>query len=100
MIARHAQKNFIYFRKYNRKKIPFYKICIVNKKDVEEPFKKDRIYSVIHFAGKKAVGESVEKPLLYYEKNFIRASSLIKLCLKYKVNNFISPVLTLFMKQG
>ena len=71
------------------KKIPFYKISIINKKDLEEPFKKHKIYAVIHFAGKKAVNESVEKPLLYYENNFTGTLNLIELCLKYKVNNFI-----------
>ena len=70
-------------------KIPFYKVSIVNKKALEEPFKKHEIDSVIHFAGKKAVGESVENPLLYYENNFIGTFNLIELCLKYKVNNFI-----------
>lgn len=83
------RKSFAYFRKYDWKKIPFYKISIVNKKDLEEPFKKHKIYAVIHFAGKKAVGESVEKPLLYYENNFAGTLNLIELCLKYKVNNFI-----------
>ena len=71
------------------KKIPFYKVSIVDKKALEEPFKNHKIYAVIHFAGKKAVGESVENPLLYYENNFIGTFNLIKLCLKYKVNNFI-----------
>jgi UDP-glucose 4-epimerase len=71
------------------KKIPFYKVSIIDKKALEEPFKKHKIYSVIHFAGKKAVGESVENPLLYYENNFIGTFNLIELCLKYKVNNFI-----------
>lgn len=71
------------------KKIPFYKVSIVNKKLLEEPFQKHKIYAIIHFAGKKAVGESVEKPLLYYENNFVGTLNLIELCLKYKVNNFI-----------
>ena len=70
-------------------KIPFYKVSIVNKEALEEPFKKHKIYAIIHFAGKKAVGESVEKPLLYYENNFIGTFNLIELCLKYNVNNFI-----------
>ena len=70
-------------------KIPFYKISIVNKEALEEPFKKHKIYAIIHFAGKKAVGESVEKPLFYYENNFIGTFNLIELCLKYNVNNFI-----------
>ena len=71
------------------KKIPFYKVSIVNKKDLEEAFKNHKFYAVIHFAGKKAVGESVEKPLFYYEDNFVGTLNLIELCLKYKVNNFI-----------
>ena len=71
------------------KKIPFYKVSIVNKKDLEETFKRHKFYAVIHFAGKKAVGESVEKPLFYYENNFVGTLNLIELCLKYKVNNFI-----------
>jgi len=71
------------------KKIPFYKVSIVNKKDLEEPFKKHKFYAVIHFAGKKTVDESVEKPLFYYENNFVGTLNLIELCLKYKINNFI-----------
>lgn len=63
------------------KKIPFYKISIINKKDLEEPFKKHKIYAVILFAGKKAVGESVVNPLLYYENNFVGTLNLIELCL-------------------
>ena len=78
-------------------KIPFYKVSIVNKESLEEVFKKHKIYAIIHFAGKKAVGESVEKPLLYYENNFIGTFNLIELCLKYNVNNFIFSILVLFM---
>ena len=71
------------------KKIPFYKVSIVNKNVLEETFKRHKFYAVIHFAGKKAVGESVEKPLYYYENNFVGTLNLIELCLKYKINNFI-----------
>ena len=67
----------------------FYKVLIINKKDLEEQFKKHKLYAVIHFAGKKSVGESVEKPLFYYKNNFVGTLNLIELCLKYKVNNFI-----------
>ena len=70
-------------------KIYFYKISLNDKKALEEPFKKHEIYSVIHFAGKKSVNESIEKPLFYYENNFIGTFNLIEVCLKYKVNNFI-----------
>ena len=71
------------------KKIPFYKVSILNKKELEEIFKRHKFYAIIHFAGKKSVGESVEKPLFYYENNFVGTFNLIELCLKYKVNNFI-----------
>ena len=67
-------------------KIYFYKISLNDKKALEEPFKKHEIYSVIHFAGKKSVNESIEKPLFYYENNFIGTFNLIEVCLKYKVN--------------
>ena len=83
------RKNFDYFRKNDWKKIPFYKVSIVNKIDLEEPFKKNKFYAVIHFAGKKAVVESVEKPLFYYENNFVGTLNHVELCLKYKVNNLI-----------
>ena len=72
-----------------KNKIHFYKISLNDKKTLEEPFKKFNIYAVIHFAGKKSVNESIEKPLFYYENNFIGSFNLIELCLKYKVNNFI-----------
>ena len=70
-------------------KIYFYKVSLNDKEALEEPFKKHNFYAVIHFAGKKSVNESIEKPLYYYENNFIGTFNLIDICLKYKVNNFI-----------
>ena len=72
-----------------KRKIHFYKISLNDRNLLEEPFKKHKIYAVIHFAGKKSVNESIEKPLFYYENNFIGTFNLIEVCLKYKVNNFI-----------
>lgn len=69
--------------------IPFYKCSICDKLSLEEVFKKYQFYSIIHFAGKKSVEESVVDPLKYYENNFVGTLNLIELCLKYKVNNFI-----------
>ena len=56
---------------------------------LEEPFKNHKIDTVIHFAGKKSVNESLDKPLFYYENNFIGTFNLVQNCLKYNVNNFI-----------
>ena len=47
------------------------------------------IDAVIHFAGFKAVGESVEKPLLYYQNNLISTLVLTEVMLEYGVNNII-----------
>jgi UDP-glucose 4-epimerase len=47
------------------------------------------IQGIIHFAASKAVGESVEKPLLYYENNLNTLIYLLQACQKYEINNFI-----------
>jgi len=51
------------------KKVPFYEADIRDRSALEEIFKKESIDSCIHFAGLKAVGESVQKPLEYYDNN-------------------------------
>ena len=51
------------------KKFKFYKIDYLDKKALRKVFKKNKIDAVINFAGFKAVGESIEKPLNYYENN-------------------------------
>ena len=50
-------------------KVSFYKADLLDKEAVEEIFEKESIDSVIHFAGLKAVGESVQKPLEYFHNN-------------------------------
>lgn len=51
------------------KNIPFYKEDVRDREAMDRIFKANRIDAVIHFAGLKAVGESVAKPLEYYENN-------------------------------
>ncbi|HAK57472.1 MAG TPA: UDP-glucose 4-epimerase GalE [Lachnospiraceae bacterium] len=55
----------------------FYKADLRDKESMRPVFEENKFDAVIHFAGLKAVGESVEKPLLYYENNI---SGTIKLC--------------------
>jgi len=52
-----------------RKSIVFYQADLRNRNDLERIFSSHKITSVIHFAGLKAVGESVKEPLRYYENN-------------------------------
>lgn len=61
-----------------KKKIKFYKIDILDKAALREVFAQEKIEAVINFAGLKAVGESVEKPLLYYQNN---VAGMLTLCL-------------------
>jgi UDP-glucose 4-epimerase len=56
---------------------------------LDEIFTKHNIDSVIHFAGLKAVGESVEKPLMYYENNVYGSLNLCKTMAKHGVKNIV-----------
>lgn len=71
------------------KDLAFYQIDVTDEIKLEEIFKLHKIDGVIHFAGLKAVGESVEKPLEYYYNNLVSTMILSKMCLKYNVNKFI-----------
>ena len=66
------------------KTIKFYEIDLRDKKALDNIFKTEKIDSVIHFAGLKAVGESVAKPLEYYDNNLI---STLVLCEVMRENN-------------
>lgn len=67
----------------------FYKIDVTDEAKVEEIFNNYKIDGVIHFAGLKAVGESVSKPLEYYYNNLVSTMVLSKMCVKYGVNKFV-----------
>jgi len=56
---------------------------------VESIFSSCQIDGVIHFAGLKAVGESVSKPLEYYYNNIVSTIILSKACIKHNVNKFV-----------
>jgi len=71
------------------KSLDFYKVDIRNIDQMEEVFKKHAFDACIHFAGLKAVGESVEKPLDYYENNVYGTINLLRLCAKYSVKHFV-----------
>ncbi|MFH4975155.1 hypothetical protein AB6A40_001864 [Gnathostoma spinigerum] len=56
---------------------------------LEAVFRTHKLDGVVHLAGLKAVGESVEKPLDYYSNNLVSALVLMKTCKKYNVRNFV-----------
>jgi len=67
----------------------FYQIDCTNKEELEIVFKENKIDAVIHFAGYKAVGESVEKPLEYYRNNVDSALTVLELMRAYSVKTII-----------
>jgi len=69
--------------------IVFYKIDIRNKVLLEKVFKEHRIDGVIHFAGLKAVGESVEKPIEYYGINVGGTIILTEVMKKFNCKTFV-----------
>lgn len=71
------------------KEVKFYEIDVTVTEDVEKIFEEHKLDGVIHFAGLKAVGESVEKPLEYYYNNIVSTMVLAKACIKHKVNRFV-----------
>lgn len=67
----------------------FYQIDVTDEAKLEEIFINHKIDGVIHFAGLKAVGESVSKPLEYYYNNLVSTMVLTKMCVKYGINKFV-----------
>jgi UDP-glucose 4-epimerase len=71
------------------REVTFYEIDVTDAQAVDGVFRNNRIEGVIHFAGLKAVGESVEKPLDYYYNNLVSTMVLAKACQEYNVNRFV-----------
>ena len=69
--------------------IPLYEADVCSAAAVEKIFSENKIDAVIHFAGLKAVGESCEKPLLYYRNNIDSTLTLLETMQKFGVSNFI-----------
>ncbi|HPM08071.1 MAG TPA: SDR family NAD(P)-dependent oxidoreductase, partial [Bacilli bacterium] len=67
----------------------FYQVDLRDEAKVIEVFKKHNIDAVIHFAGLKAVGESVEKPELYYDNNIGSSKVLLKVMKKFGIKNIV-----------
>ena len=71
------------------KNIPFYAIDLMSEAEIKTVFSEHSIEAVIHFAGLKAVGESVEQPLRYYENNIRSTLVLCKLMQEFSVKHLV-----------
>lgn len=84
-----SRKSLDRVEKITGKKATFYEADINDAAALNEIFEKESIDSVIHFAGLKAVGESVAKPLEYYMNNISGSLTLFDVMRKHGVKNII-----------
>ena len=75
--------------KITGKKVTFYEVDILDREGLIQVFEKEKIDSVIHFAGLKAVGESVRKPLEYYHNNITGTLILCDVMRQYGCKNIV-----------
>ena len=75
--------------KITGKKVTFYETDVRNAAEMENIFATHKIDWVIHFAGLKAVGESVAKPIEYYDNNLISTLVLVETMKKFGVKNIV-----------
>ncbi len=71
------------------KTLPFFSHDVRDKEKLEAIFKTHAFDGIIHFAGFKAVGESVKEPLAYYQNNVISTLTLCEVAAAYGVNRFV-----------
>ncbi len=89
-LSRSSENSLVGIEKITGKKVKNYNIDLTNSQAAETLFTENpNITGVIHFAAYKAVGESVEAPLEYYENNIYSLVNLLKLAVKYNAMHFI-----------
>lgn len=72
-------------KEITKKDVKFYELDVCDKDELTNVFKENKIDAVIHFAGFKAVGESCEKPLMYYRNNIDSSLSLLEVMNEFNV---------------
>ena len=83
------------------KDFKFYEVDLLDKEKLAQVFEENNITEVIHFAGLKAVGESVQKPLEYYTNNIIGTLTLLEVMKKYNCKKMVfSSSATVYGDQG
>ena len=88
-LSNSSQESLLRVEKITKKTIPFIRADIRDKQALREIFKVHAISAVIHFAGLKAVGESNEKPQLYYDNNVAGSLNLFEVMAECNVKNIV-----------
>ena len=76
-------------KQITKKDFKFYKVDLLDENALDKVFEENNIDEVIHFAGLKAVGESVEKPIEYYNNNITGTLNLLKVMKKYNCKKIV-----------
>ncbi|MEK5184012.1 UDP-glucose 4-epimerase GalE [Solibacillus sp. FSL W7-1324] len=85
-----SKKEVLYvLQELTNKEIPFYQIDVTDNPMLETLFSRYQFDGVIHFAGYKAVGQSVEQPLMYYYNNLLSTISLVNCCKNFGVKKIV-----------
>lgn len=84
-----SRESLVRVEEITGKKVTFYEADIRDREALTSIFEKENIDSCIHFAGLKAVGESVAKPLMYYENNISGTLVLLEVMQRHNVKNIV-----------
>ena len=84
-----SEKSIERVKEITGKDLTFYQADILDEEALDKIFDKEKVDGVIHFAGLKAVGESVAKPLEYYKNNITGTLILCEVMRKHNVKNII-----------
>jgi len=76
-------------RRITGRDFPFYEIDICDEDALSRVFEEHSFDGVIHFAGLKAVGESVSRPVTYYSNNLISTLTLCRVMQRYLVHKIV-----------
>lgn len=84
-----SEKSLKRVEKITGKPVKFYKADVRDKAALRQIFAENKIDAVIHFAGLKAVGESVKKPIMYYDNNLENTISLVEVMNEFGVKKIV-----------
>lgn len=88
-LSNSSEKSLERVSKITGKPVPFHKVDILDREGLNKIFESEKIDAVIHFAGLKAVGESVRMPWEYYENNIAGTLTLVDVMRKHNCKNII-----------
>ncbi|SFB47568.1 UDP-glucose 4-epimerase [Cohnella sp. OV330] len=88
-LSNSSEESLSRVRQITGREVAFYNMDLLDREQLEKVFETHAIEAVVHFAGSKAVGESVAIPLKYYENNMISTINLCQVMQKYDVKRLV-----------